>query len=186
MDPYLSNAEIVYRFVALFSSYENVLRSYGSGKQISMTNMHVLSDIEAHPEITATDLAVRHLCSKSAISQVLRQLEEQGYLIRVPSNKDSKKKMLFVSAEGKKMCQLHDEFDRKSLKKTHEYLRRDCTEEEIETFYKVMGAYNKIMEANNLEHRRLIAKQKKEQEGEKTQITPDRERKSRDEGIDFK
>ena len=145
-DDLLDRAEILYRFVALFSDYENTVRDYGDACKMTMTEVHTLSAIEANPGITATELAERFFCSKSAISQLLSKLERGGYIIRAVDQANSKKKMIFISQSGKKICNSHRSFDINALTKTYRYLLRDCTNEEIVTFYHVMSVYNKIME----------------------------------------
>lgn len=144
----LKRADILYQFVDLFESYENVARNYCNPEDpvlLTMNEIHLLAMIEANPGIIATELVDKTRKSKSFISQVLSKLEKHGYVVKMSEEPTSKKKQLYVSAKGKKLCDMHSEFDEKTLLKTYKYLLRDCTPEEITAFYKVMETYNNIM-----------------------------------------
>jgi Transcriptional regulators len=143
----LSKSNVLYEFVDLFINYENTARDYGSDELLSMNDVHMLSAIDNSPGILSTELALSRHRSKSFVSQVINKLETLGYIVKVPQAEDNKKKQLFVTAKGKKLSQAHVSFDEKTLIKTYNYLRRDCTDDEIETFYKVMKVYNNIMNA---------------------------------------
>lgn len=144
----LKRAEILYQFVDLFESYENLSRNYFSieGSELfTMNEVHLLAAIEANPGIISTDLALKTRKSKSLISQIVSKFVKYGYIVKMSEKESSQKKQLFVTAKGKKLCEAHAEFDEKTLIKTYNYLLRDCTPEEISSFYKVMEVYNHIM-----------------------------------------
>jgi Transcriptional regulators len=152
----LNKSNILYEFVDLFLNYENTARDYGSDEFLSMNDVHILSAIDNNPGILSIELATSRHRSKSFISQVINKLETHGYIMKVSKADDNKKKLLFVTAKGKKLSQAHLLFDEKALIKTYNYLRRDCTPEEIDTFYKVMKVYNNIM--NAAERKRRLKK----------------------------
>lgn len=152
----LKRANIIYEFIDLFSNYENTPRSYSNDKNtlFSMIEIHTLVKIDERPGITSTELAAIMRRSKSFITQVLGRLEDSGCLIRVADENDAKKKHLYVTAEGKELCISHNRFDEEKLTKTYNYLLRDCTPQEIDDFYKVMGVYNNIMIAGAKKRKR--------------------------------
>jgi len=153
----LECANILYEFIDLFSNYENTPRDYGFGNLLSMSEIHILSAIDNHPGITATELAEQFRRSKSFISQTIAVLRGHSYILRFSTEKDAKKKQLFVSPEGKQLCQAHAAFDEHALTKTYSYLLRDCTPDEIDAFYNVMGVYNNIMKAADRKRKRQAA-----------------------------
>ena len=155
----LEKSQILYEFVDLFSNYENTVRSYSEDGQFSMTEVHLLAAIDGRPGLTSTELAEQMRRSKSFISQTITKLESLGYILRVSEEKDAKKKRLFVTPQGKKLCVAHSSFDEKTLIKTYQYLLRDCTPEEIASFYKVMQVYNNIMKAAERKRRGLPRQQ---------------------------
>lgn len=144
----IQKAGIIYTFVDLFSQYETTVRDYGGDNFLTMNEVHILAHIEQNPGMTASELATDRRRSRGFISQCITKLDKNGYIIRVPQKEDSKKKSLFVTQKGKDLCVLHCQFDEQNLVKTYNYLRRDCTHEEIEHFYKVMEVYNRIMTAS--------------------------------------
>lgn len=151
----LEKAEMLYKFVDLFMDYENTPRDYGCGIEMNMAEVHMLSHIDANPGITITELAELSRRTKSAVSQIVSKLENKDFILRVPDKQDNKKKLLFVTANGRKLCDMHKEFDIQALTKTFNYLLRDCTKEEIFAFYKVVNVYNNIMEAGKRKRERL-------------------------------
>ncbi|MEY8336884.1 MarR family transcriptional regulator [Lachnospiraceae bacterium 62-35] len=145
----LEKAKILYEFVNLFMDYENTPRTYGFTDNLRMVDVHILSYIDENPGILSSQLAKDKHRSKAFISQIVCRLEYEGYIIRVPDKMDAKKKMLFVTQSGRNLCNSHNDYDAKALMKTYQYLLRDCSPEEIESFYKVMQTYNNIMNAAN-------------------------------------
>lgn len=138
-------AQIITDFLDCFSGTEDSLKDYGNGDLISRTQIHLLSSINSMSGITATELSTLKRRKKSTISQSLTILEKKGYLYRINDTQDAKKLRLYVTDEGKKLCSLHDAYDAKSLADRHWKLLQECTEEEIQNFYKVMSVYNKVM-----------------------------------------
>ncbi len=155
----LSNANVIYEFVDLFSRYETTVRDYGEDNFLSMNEIHLLSHIEQHPGITASQLAENVRRSRGFISQCINKLEAGAYIIRVSQDEDNKKKSMYVTQKGKDLCVAHMKFDEQNLIKTYNYLLRDCTHEEIEHFYKVMGVYNNIMNASARKRQRMKLEQ---------------------------
>ncbi len=151
----LEHAEILYRFVALFSDYEHATRDYGAQDMMSMSEIHILVAINEHPGITGAELADAFFITPSAVSQVLSRMESREYIVRV--TKKGKRKMIFCTMKGKELCDAHRAFDIKALTKTYNYLLRDCNPSEIRSFYKVMNIYNNIMMAGRKKRLRALA-----------------------------
>jgi len=143
----LENADLLYQFVDLFSNYENTVRDYGGNQYFTMNEIHVLAAIAKKPGILSSQLAEERHCSKSFISQIVTKLERFGYISKRTVEQDKKKKGLYATESGMEIARAHDAFDVKTLKKTYNYLRRDCKPEEIRHFYKVIQTYVNIMTA---------------------------------------
>lgn len=149
------NAEQLYKFVDLFSNYENTVRDYGGNNYFSMNEIHILAAIAKNPGIFSGDLAEQCRRSKGFISQIVTKLERYGCVYKQSDPKDNKKKGLYPTERGQALAKAHDEFDVRTLEKTYGYLRRDCTPEEIRHFYKVIKIYINIMTAAERKRRRL-------------------------------
>lgn len=90
----LKRADILYQFVDLFESYENVARNYCNPEDpvlLTMNEIHLLAMIEANPGIIATELVDKTRKSKSFISQVISKLEKHGYVVKMSEEPTSKK-----------------------------------------------------------------------------------------------
>lgn len=151
----LENADLLYQFVDMFSNYENTVRDYGGDQCFTMNEVHVLAAIAKNPGILSSTLAEQRHCSKSFISQIVTKLERFGYIFKRADSQDKKKKGLFATESGMAIARAHDDFDVRTLEKTYNYLRRDCTPEEIRHFYKVIQTYVNIMTAAERKRRRL-------------------------------
>lgn len=150
----LRKADLLYLFVDMFSNYENTVRDYGGNQYFTMNEVHVLSAIAKNPGVFSTDLAQQRHRSKSFISQIVTKLERYGFICKKTDLQDNKRKGLYVTEKGQALVDAHDEFDVKTLEKTYGYLRRDCTPQEIECFYKVVQTYVNIMTAAERKRRK--------------------------------
>ena len=72
--------DLIFDFVSTYYERTNISRDYGTGESYSMTEVHMLTRIADHPGITVTELSQRGNRTKSAISQVVKRLEEKGFL----------------------------------------------------------------------------------------------------------
>ncbi len=173
----LEKSEILYTFVDMFSAYENNPKDYGTGELYSMIEIHILNAIYNCPGITAKELSEKMRRTKGFISQVLSKLESAGHIIRIPCKTNAKLRELYVTQSGQHLCFAHNEFDEKTLLKTYQYLLRDCTDEEIEAFYRVMQVYINIMNAAAAKRKRLAQEQQAQQEQDAASTDSTRGRK---------
>lgn len=134
----------VYKFVKLYNDYTNIARDYGTGEKVNMLSVHILSHIEDHPGITVTDLADQWYRTKGSISQVIKLLDEQGYIIKKKENNNDKNVHLYPSSRGLELSLAHKLYDAKSLKGTLDFLTRSCSHQELTAFYKVLNAYTQL------------------------------------------
>lgn len=134
-------SHIVYDFVDCFTEYEDMRKDYGDNEVFSMTEVHMLEYIDHNPGITATELAAGYRRSKSLISKMVNMFEARGYLIRVPDASDGKKRRLFLSVKGKRLCEEHVHYDELNRRSALHALLERCSEEDIDTFYRVMTIY---------------------------------------------
>ena len=88
----------VYKFVKMYNDYANEPRDYGTGEKVNMLSVHIMSDIEEHPGITVTELAQEWVRTKGAISQVIKNLDENGYIIKKKEGSNQKNIHLYPTA----------------------------------------------------------------------------------------
>ncbi len=134
-------AEIIYAFLDAYTTYRNVPKDYGTGENFTMTQIHLLDYIDKNPGSTITDIAAGYRKSKGLVSQMASAFEKMGYLVRMSDPQDAKKQRLFLSMEGKQLNNTHRHFDVVNRISAYRFLRKSCSKEEIDAFYKVMEMF---------------------------------------------
>ena len=135
----------VYKFVKMYNDYANEPRDYGTGEKVNMLSVHIMSDIEEHPGITVTELAQERVRTKGAISQVIKNLDENGYIIKKKEGSNQKNIHLYPTGKGVELSLAHKLYDARNLKNTLDFFTEYCTEEELMAFYKVLGYYTMLL-----------------------------------------
>lgn len=140
-----ARADNLYKFVLLYSDYIHAKRDYGTGLEIGMIDVHTLTYIEENPGTTITELARDWNKTKGAISQTVKRLVELGLVERRMKENNSKTVLLYVTEEGARLSVAHKLYDLTDIAQTTEELLRHCTAQEIDTFYKVIDVYTKLL-----------------------------------------
>ena len=125
--------------------YANAPRDYGTGEKVNMLSVHIMSDIEEHPGITVTELAEEWVRTKGSISQVIKNLDENGYIIKKKEGNNNKNVHLYPTSKGVELSLAHKMYDARNLKNTLDFFTQYCTEEELTAFYKVLGYYTMLL-----------------------------------------
>ncbi len=73
------------------------------GFDISTTYSSVLANIDIETGTRATVLASRAAVSKQAIGEVVQELEEGGFVTRVPDPTDGRAKLIKLTVQGRKL-----------------------------------------------------------------------------------
>ena len=134
-------SELLHRFADKLNNYAAVPRDYGSGVRITMAEIHLLTTIADNPGITAAALAEMKEKTPSAISQILKELQEEGLIERKPHPDHSKKLCNYVTPKGQQLSDLHKMWDIQHIQDTLNHLLKVCTMEEIDTFFRVVELY---------------------------------------------
>lgn len=135
----------VYKFVKIYNDYANAPRDYGTGEKVNMLSVHIMSDIGEHPGITVTELAEEWVRTKGSISQVIKNLDENGYIIKKKEGNNNKNVHLYPTSKGVELSLAHKMYDARNLKNTLDFFTQYCTEEELTAFYKVLGYYTMLL-----------------------------------------
>ena len=114
-------------------------------KRSNMLSVHIMSDIEEHPGITVTELAEEWVRTKGSISQVIKNLDENGYIIKKKEGNNNKNVHLYPTSKGVELSLAHKMYDARNLKNTLDFFTQYCTEEELTAFYKVLGYYTMLL-----------------------------------------
>ncbi|WP_282929146.1 MarR family transcriptional regulator [Anaerococcus sp. Marseille-Q7828] len=135
----------MYDFVLAFSNYYNTRRNYGIGPDLTMIEVHILTQIADNPGITVTELAEIWHRSTSAISQTVRKLMKQDLVYRENSKENGKIFNLYTSEFGNELALSHKKYDNIDILKTRKKLLNEFSVEELLAFDKVCKAYTDIL-----------------------------------------
>lgn len=141
-----SKVDIVYRHGMLQEEYSRRVRDYGEGHWMTENEAHTLSYICDNEAVTVTHLADAFFRTKGTSSKILSKLEEKGLIMR-QQKADNRKWIYFVpTEEGRHVNEIHRSYDRLNTMIMLEALMKECTMEEIESFYKVTALRVKYLE----------------------------------------
>lgn len=134
----------LYQFVMAYNDFIYALHDYGEHNLLTMIEVHTLTMIADTPGITVTELAAFWHKTKSAISQLVSRLDAQGLVTKQRREDNGRIVGLFPTELGKRLSLEHKRFDIEDITRTNDDLLRECTQEEIDTFYKVLGVYGRL------------------------------------------
>lgn len=135
-----------YQFVMGYTNYILSEHDYGQGIPLTMIEVHTLTYIEDHPDVAITELSQIWHKTKSALSQVITHLEREGLLTKSRKEGNAREMRLELTELGRRMSRAHKRHDTEDIVRTTAELRRECTEAEVDAFYKVLSVYNSVME----------------------------------------
>ena len=137
----------LYSFVMHYSEYIYSIHQYDSRLPVTLTMIeaHTLSYIEDHPGTTPTELVKFWDKTKGAISQVLTRLFNLNLIEKRKENGNAKTLHLYVTAEGQQISQAHKLYDINDIVKTMTELKKHCTTDELDAFYKVIAVYDDVI-----------------------------------------
>lgn len=144
-------AKVIYKFVMNYNDYIKTARDYGTGEIITMVEVHTLTLIEENPGITVTDVALKWNRTKGAVSQTITKLEKRGLIRRKKDVGNAKTVHLYVTDKGQLLSEAHKDYDIKEFTWTDKTLSKSFTNEEINTFYKVMQKYTELLDMSHIE-----------------------------------
>ncbi len=136
---------IIYEFVMLYNDYIYAEHDYGNGTPLTMIEAHTLTYIEDHPGTTVTELTNYWHKTKGAVSQIVSRLESMGLVEKTKKEGNAKTVCLYVTECGFRTSHSHKLYDTLDITKTLSKIQKDCTPEEIDTFYKVLSVYYKVI-----------------------------------------
>ena len=140
-----ARADALFRFVMLYHDFAMEKKNYGTGVFVSMAEAHTLLSIAKNPGITVSELAQTQFRTKSAISQILKKLENLGYLDRRPDEADRRVIRLFPTEKGWELNAAHMAYDTAEVEETFRDLYRVCPKEDLDAFFRVTDAYLNLL-----------------------------------------
>ena len=140
-----ARAEKLYDFVYYYNKYMKEPKDYGTGNLLSAPLAHILTNIEEEPGLTITQLARDRNRTTSAISQTVMALQKDGYIYKEKRDGNDKELLLYPTEKGKAIARAHKLYDIQDITSTTNALLKNCSAAELDTFYKVLDEYLKIL-----------------------------------------
>lgn len=142
-------ADVIYKFVMLYSEYAKKPRDYGIGEPITMVEAHTLTAIEENPGITNNELVAMWGRTKGAVSQTVSKLEKKGLIIKERGQVDGRNTHYKVTISGEQLSIAHKRYDIAELKWAERMLRNKFTADDIKNFYEIVRYYTSLLESEN-------------------------------------
>lgn len=135
-----NEAELLYRFVVRYYTHSAKSKDYGYGPPVTMAEVHTTTKIDDQPGITISRLAAHYSRTNSAMSQLVSKLEKKGLVVRKMAT-DLRNTHLYTTPVGKELCRVHRLYDCENARKTRAAIEAYCSQEEIDTFFKVLREF---------------------------------------------
>lgn len=130
----------------MYNDYIGEAKDYGTGRCVTMREVHLLTAIEENPGTTVTELAEIWNRTKGAICQTVTRLEKAGYVLAPQRGRRYQNGALVPQRGRVKLSKAHKAYDMAELMKTLQNLLKHHTTEEIDVFYRVLATYIELME----------------------------------------
>lgn len=131
------------------ASWHTIARMYNSyaleyGSTISVA--YVLLNLDTEIGVPSTQIAPSLGMEARSLTRVLKTLEEKKWIVKQTDKNDKRQVNIFLTEEGK----LQKKEAKKIVKSFNELIHQEVSDEEIQTFLKVLTTINKIAENNHL------------------------------------
>ena len=139
---------LVYDFVTVCSSMNAIPKQYAPGITLTMTEASTVEEIAEHPGVTAAQLCKKWNRTRGALSQLVKKLEQKGFICREKCEDHDHMQLLYPTVKGMQLRQVMEDNEGEYHAMLYqELMDRGCTKEEMEAFYKVMGHYTDALQA---------------------------------------
>jgi DNA-binding MarR family transcriptional regulator len=124
--------------------HKSLRKQADSVKEYSMTEVETIGHLFRSPTLLPTELAALTRVKTQSMSQILKKMEEQGIIKRIPSKDDKRKVYISLTPFGKKMVE-KVKYDKDEWLKGA--IEKSLTDKEMELLEKVLPVLNKLVYA---------------------------------------
>ena len=135
----------LYDFITVATGMLNTIRQCANGTELTIVEVRTIMMIQENPGITATQLCHNWNRSRGAISQILKKIEQKGFIYRKKSQDNDKIFRLYPTQAGIQLASDFIEEDSKDTTNLIRSLLERCTVEELRSFYKVINLYRQVL-----------------------------------------
>lgn len=138
----------------LMVEYDSLPHDYGSATlyQAESKLIHLTGSM---PGITASELAARLKKTTSACSQIVKKLRQKGWIEQTRNEKNNREYNLFLTEEGKKIFQDHEQFESRCYMRTYNELE-EFGEEDFRIYMAIQRKMNKSFALDVEESRKQL------------------------------
>lgn len=142
----------LYDFIMIAGGLLNNVEITSHGQRLTMLEIQILLLVDKNPGITATDLCKRWSRTRGAISQMLKKIEEKGFIYREKNAPDSRVIGLYTTDWGVEAVNEYTIQDFQDGTNIISHLLETCSEEELKSFYKVIDCYCQMLQEHPETH----------------------------------
>ena len=135
---YKQLADDVHQFIVSTSEDNHLPRDCGNGRFLNMVEIHTLELISVRPGICVTEVAKVWNRTLAAASKNVNRLCEKGYVEKRKHPGNDKTVHLYPTEAGMELARDHMQSDRKQLSDVMDILSKKHTDEELQTFHRVL------------------------------------------------
>ncbi len=132
----------VYRFVFSNLDFISKRHVYAPDAELTMLEIHLLTDICDMTDPTVTQLATAWNRSMSATSQTVQKLIEKNFVVRENSASDRKVFFLRPTQRGREVAEIHKRYDVENIARAMREQLKQFTIDEIELIFRYMECYS--------------------------------------------
>lgn len=125
----------------LMVEYDSVPHDYGSAT-LYQAESELINLVGSMPGITASELAAKLKKTTSACSQIVKKLRQKGWIEQTRNEKNNREYNLFLTDEGKKIFQDHEQFESRCYMRTYKELE-EFDENDFRIYMAVQRKMNK-------------------------------------------
>lgn len=139
---------MMYDFVTVLSAMATIPREYEPGLTLTMTEASTVAEIAVHPGVTAAQLCKKWSRTRGALSQLLKKLEQKGFICRVRAEGNDRALLLYPTVKGMDLNARMERVEKRYHRQMLEELQaRGCTKADMDAFYRVTACYTDVLRA---------------------------------------
>jgi MarR family transcriptional regulator, organic hydroperoxide resistance regulator len=137
---------LCYHVKASWHTISRMYNSYALEYGSTISTAYVLLNLDTEVGVPSTQIAPSLGMEARSLTRVLKTLEEKKWIVKKTNKNDKRQVNIFLTEEGK----VQKKEAKKIVKSFNELIHQEVSEEEIQTFLKVLETINKIAENNHL------------------------------------
>jgi len=124
------------------SLHKGLRKQVSSMHTYSMTELETIAHLARHASLLPTELAAFTRVTTQSMSQIVKKLEEQGMVLRTPSESDKRKVYISLTPVGREMV-IKTKYIKDEWLKT--VIEKSLTREEKELLIKALPVLQKLI-----------------------------------------